>query len=90
MRYIKPIETRRGITMSYTIATMRTSTKEQRKSRKQVIMNRIERNAMRHMTPEQAKNFMRAIKSDLIELMDIGSAAGYQSGRNDERNNTNC
>ena len=76
--------------MSYTIATMRTSTKEQRKSRKQVIMSRIERNAMRHMTPEQAKNFMRAIKSDLMELMDIGGAAGYQSGRNDERNSTNC
>ena len=76
--------------MSYTIATMRTSTKEQRKSRKQVIMKRIERNAMRHMTPEESKNFMRSIKSDLMELMDIGGAAGYQSGRNDERNSTNC
>lgn len=76
--------------MSYTIATMRTSTREQRKSRKQVITKRIERNAMRYMTSEQAERFMRAIKSDLMELMDIGSAAGYQSGRNDERNSTNC
>ena len=76
--------------MSYTIATMRTSTSEQRKSRKQVITKRIKRNAMRYMTDEQAERFMRAIKSDLVELMDIGSAAGYQSGRNDERNSTNC
>lgn len=76
--------------MSYTIATMRTSTMEQRKSRKQVITKRIERNAMRYMTAEQAERFMRAIKSDIVELMDIGSAAGYQSGRNDERNSTNC
>ena len=76
--------------MSYTIATMRTSTREQRKSRKQVITKRIERNAMRYMTAEQAERFMRAIKSDLVELMDIGSADGYQSGRNDERNSTNC
>lgn len=76
--------------MSYTIATMRTSTREQRKSRKQVITKRIERNAMRYMTAEQAERFMRSIKSDLVELMDIGSAAGYQSGRNDERNSTNC
>lgn len=76
--------------MSYTIATMRTSTREQRKSRKQVITKRIERNAMRYMTAEQAERFMRAIKSDLVELMDIGSAAGYQLGRNDERNSTNC
>lgn len=75
--------------MSYTIATMRTSTKEQRKSRKQVITKRIKRNAMRYMTAEQAERFMRAIKSDLMELMDIGSAAGYQSGRNDERNSKN-
>lgn len=76
--------------MSYTIATMRTSTRERRKRRKQVITKRIERNAMRYMTAEQAERFMRAIKSDLVELMDIGSAAGYQSGRNDERNSTNC
>lgn len=76
--------------MSYTIATMRTSTREQRKSRKQVITKRIERNAMRYMTAEQVERFMRSIKSDLVELMDIGIAAGYQSGRNDERNSTNC
>lgn len=70
-----------------TIATMRTSSKEQRRNRKQTILARIERNAMKYMTPEQAKVYIRSIKSDLQELMEIGHVEGYQCGKNDERNN---
>lgn len=72
--------------MGHTIATMRTSTKEQRRSRKQKIFERLERNATRFMTPDEARKFMCAIKSDLHELMEIGHVEGYQCGRNDERN----
>lgn len=72
--------------MGHTIATMRTSTKEQRRSRKQTIFARLERQAMKYMTSDQAKRYICSIRSDLHELMEIGHVEGYQCGQNDERN----
>lgn len=72
--------------MGHSIATMRTSTKEQRKNRKQVIFARIERELRKHMGPIAAAHFMYGIRSDLHELMEIGHVEGYQCGANDERN----
>lgn len=72
--------------MAHTIATKRTSTKEQRRNRKQALFARIERQATKYMTPDQAKQYLCSIKSDLHELMEIGHTEGYQCGVNDEKN----
>lgn len=73
--------------MAHTIATMRTSTKQQRRNRKQTIFERIERQAMKYMSQEQARKYVCSIKSDLHELMEIGHVEGYQCGKNDADNN---
>lgn len=75
--------------MAHTIATKRTSTKEQRRSRKQTLFARIERQAMKYMTPDQAKRYVCSIKSDLHELMEIGHTEGYECGVNDTMNKVN-
>lgn len=69
--------------MAHSIATMRSSTREQRRNRKQSLFARIERQATKYMAPDQAKRYLCSIRSDLHELMEIGHVEGYQCGVND-------
>lgn len=69
--------------MAHTIATMRTSTKEQRRNRKQQLLSRIRREVRRHNDEQITNAIMRSIKSDIAELVEIGHVEGYQCGVND-------
>lgn len=72
--------------MAHTIATMRTSTKEQRRNRKQQLLSRIRREVRRHNDEQITNIIMRSIKSDIAELVEIGHVEGYQCGVNDTKN----
>lgn len=72
--------------MGYTVATMRNSTKEQRKSRKDDIWRRMRREIRKKLPEQEAESLIRRLKSDIDELIEIGHVEGYQCGRNDTLN----
>ena len=72
--------------MANTIATMRTSTKEQRRNRKRDLWARIRKDIRRYNDEQTTVRIMSMIKSDINELVEIGHVEGYQCGRNDAMN----
>lgn len=72
--------------MSHTLATMRNSTKDTRRNRKRTLWERIRKDIRRRLSEEETNTLMRAIKSDISELIEIGHVEGYQCGANDQKN----
>lgn len=72
--------------MAHTIATMRNSTKEQRRNRKRDLWARVRKDIRRFNDEATTARIMSMIKSDVRELIEIGHVEGYQCGRNDAIN----
>ena len=72
--------------MSNTIATMRNSTKEQRRNRKRALWARVRKDIRRFNDESTTARIMAMIKSDVLELIEIGHVEGYQCGVNDQKN----
>lgn len=69
-----------------TLATMRNSSKETRRNRKRTLWDHIRKDLRRNLNEEQTSRLMRAIRSDIEELVEIGHVEGYQCGVNDTLN----
>ncbi|WWD15291.1 hypothetical protein CPL00378_CDS0062 [Klebsiella phage AloofButler] len=72
--------------MPHTIATMRTSTKEQRRNRKRTLWDRIRKDIRRFNDEATTNRIVSMLKIDMQELIEIGVVEGYQQGRNDANN----
>lgn len=69
------------INHAYTIATMRHSTKQQRKSRKRDLFKRIKKMVKRYDGTESSLSFIiPCIRTDIEELMQIAKVEGIQQG----------
>lgn len=72
--------------MPNTIATMRTSTREQRRNRKRELWARIRKDVRRFNDEATTNRIVSMLKMDMQELIEIGMVEGYQQGRNDANN----